>query len=476
MNTDPTLAGWPAPAHPVLMLAYHYPPENKIGAARPHRFARHLQQRGHSVSVVAADVRGAGESAGNIVRAPRDSNPGRVARSSSALLGLVERHILPCRDYLPWVPHAVAAASARIASEPGQVVFSTSPPVATHLAALLLKWRHGVPWIADFRDPFWGNPTRTARRSAAMGPLLERLIFQNADAVIANTDAVAALWSRRYPRWTDKIHVIWNGFDPDDRIEPLPREERIQRRISHVGALYGDRTPLAVASSLERLIASGVLAPGGAQLRLVGPITDRARRDLDAPVLRRLAEHQHLHVDDRTVPQDEARREMLQADWLLLLDLNDRNPGLQLPAKLFDYVRAGRPILAFTNPGSPTERVLARSGVPHACIDPAAPSLAMDAQVASFLRQPLVDAAPSRAFWSEFDARRQTAILARLVRTVAAPLEGFSAGLPASTHASAGYSQSFAALLGPRRSSRGRRAWLAAGTAADGESSDAFTA
>jgi glycosyltransferase involved in cell wall biosynthesis len=434
MSRPFNVMGWGGQARRLLMLAYHFPPETKIGAARPYRFARYLEQSGCTVSVVsaAASADGLGRIA---ARASDDRRPGTMVRSTSALLRFIERQAMPYRDYLPWVPHAVAAASARLEAEPDQVLFSTSPPVATHLAALALKWTHGLPWIADFRDPLWGNPTRTARRAAMVDPLLECLVFQNADAVIANTDAVAALWARRYPRWASKIHVIWNGFDPEDRIESTPRPQRAERVIAHVGELYGTRTPVPLAASLQRLLAAGELQAGSIQLRLVGPIDDGVRRAMDRPALHHLQERCQLHVDDRAVPQAEARQEMLRADWLVVLDLHGERAGLQLPAKVFDYVRACRPILALTSPGSATERVLARSGAAYACIDPAAPPAVMDAQVASFLRQPSTSCAPSPAFWAEFDARHQTAALARIIGDICAPLdecvvEGMAAASP----------------------------------------------
>ncbi len=435
----------------VLMLAYYFPPQNAIGAARPHRFARYLRRLGTPVSVVCSPLpkpgspyeerpsapaphgghdEGQAGAAGDEVQAIRVPGgfPARGQRRLDAIsrvLQAAQRVLLPYDDRLAWLPYACAAASAEVA--PGTVLVSTHPPVVTHLAALALKRRTGRPWIADFRDPLRGNPSRTALRARMIDRATEWLVMHQADAVIANTDASAAMLARRYPRWSGKVSTIWNGFDPEDRMEPLPRADRARRAMSHVGSLYGTRTPLPLVACLNRLIAGGAMPPGAIQFRHIG-YSDPECLDPSNPAYQALQAQGCLHAVTHIVPQREARQEMLAADWLLLLDMNETNPGVQIPAKTFEYIRACRPILALTTPGSSTERVLALSGIPHACVDFAAAPEQFDAEVLAFLRRPFRDATPSTWFWSEFDASRQTAALSALIdrvrrKPVAQPVE-----------------------------------------------------
>ena len=425
----------------VLMLAYYFPPQNAIGAARPSRFVRYLRRLGTPVSVVCSPLPkpgsryeerpstpapqdgqegGQGGPASDEVQAIRvpDGFPAcgqrRLDAISRSLQG-VQRVLLPYDDRLAWLPYACAAASVEVT--PGTVLVSTHPPVVTHLAALALKRRTGRPWIADFRDPLRGNPSRTALRARLIDRAIEWFVVQQADAVIANTDASAAMLARRYPAWAEKISTIWNGFDPEDRMEPLPRADRARRVMSHIGSLYGARTPLPFVACLNRLIEGGAMSPGAIQFRQIG-YSDPECLNPAEPAFQALQAHGCLHVVTHIIPQREARQEMLTADWLLLLDMNETNPGVQIPAKTFEYIRACRPILALTTPGSSTERVLALSGIPHTCIDFAATPEQFDAEVLAFLRRPFRDAAPSARFWSEFDASRQTAALSTLIDRV----------------------------------------------------------
>ena len=422
----------------VLMLAYYFPPQNAVGAARPSRFVRYLRRLGTPVSVVCSPLPkpgsryeerpsapaphggGQGGPASNELQAIRvpgelPARGGRRLDAISRLLQAVQRVLLPYDDRLAWLPYACAAASAEVT--PSTVLVSTHPPVVTHLAALALKRRTGRPWIADFRDPLRGNPSRTALRAGLIDWATEWLVVQQADAVIANTDASAAMLARRYPAWAGKISTIWNGFDPEDRMEPLPRADRARRVMSHVGSLYGARTPLPFVACLNRLIEGGAIPPGAIQFRQIG-YSDPECLDPAEPAYQALQAHGCLHAVTHIVPQREARQEMLTADWLLLLDMNETNPGVQIPAKTFEYIRACRPILALTTPGSSTERVLALSGIPHACVDFAAAPEQFDAEVLAFLRRLFSDVAPSARFWAEFDASRQTAALSALIDRV----------------------------------------------------------
>jgi hypothetical protein len=266
-----------------------------------------------------------------------------------------------------------------------------------------------------------GNPFREGRRAYLFDVVLERLIIGQADAVIANTDAVRRMWVKRYPQWQSKIHLIWNGFDSEDRVTPKPINPRHRRILAHVGTIYGGRTPEPLIASLHRQMVAGLLAADRFQLRLVGPIENNAL-DLTRPACSALLQAGCLHIDARMAPKAEATAEVLDADYLVLLDIvGHEAPSVQLPAKVFDYIRACRPILAFTPEGSVIRRFLAESGIPHLCISPQAPISAIDAAIGAFLAQPAREVAPSEVFWRRFDASEQTQTLAAVIASVSPP-------------------------------------------------------
>jgi hypothetical protein len=294
------------------------------------------------------------------------------------------------------------------------VLLSTSPPLTTHLAALWLKLRYGWKWIADFRDPLVGNPFRKQRWVVCSDRILERLFFRYADALIANTDPVAELWRARYPQWLGKVHVLWNGFDPEDETGPRPLPTRTYRVLAHVGSMYGDRHPNLVLGSVARLIQQGRLAPERLRIQLIGPVSPQAQPHP------RLAETLRasgcLEINAKLVPRAEAGRIIGEADQLLLLDVLNAKAGLQVPGKLFEYIRIGRPILASTTENSPVERILKASGVPYACIYENLPEAESDRRVLAFLQLPVQPVHPSAWFHETFAAEGQARKLSALVK------------------------------------------------------------
>ena len=111
----------------------------------------------------------------------------------------------------------------------------------------------------------------------------------------------------------------------------------------------------------------------------------------------------------------EANRHAAEADYLLLVDFTLFSPGLQIPAKLYTYLRLGRPVLALTTPGSPVEKILEQSGVPYRCLYPSSPAEQIDREVLEFLSLPSTPVRASEWFWNTFDGATQTGLLASVL-------------------------------------------------------------
>jgi hypothetical protein len=241
---------------------------------------------------------------------------------------------------------------------------------------------------------------------------IERQTFRHADAVIANTDTVLETWKRRYPQYAAKLHLIWNGFDPAEQfpVERLPPPRR--RILAHIGAIYGNRHPRLVLESLHRLIGSGRVDPAGVQMLQQGTIEGDFA---SYKGVREELQQRGVWIEKTSVvSKEEARRLQCSVDSLLLLD----TPGVrtfQVPAKLFEYVRVGRPILACTVKGSPVDRLLAESGIPNVRIYFDLPEQEIDARLAAFLALPTDPVPMAPGFAEKFDGSRQTGHLARIL-------------------------------------------------------------
>ncbi len=401
---------------PVLFLALAFPPDPITGAARPGRFYKYLPQFGYRPEVIALRNPAQPEPDAAVHRLPLE-NPGRGDRMALAAGNWIQRHFLPYADSIPWSTVAFRQGDRLFRAGGARPILSTSPPIGTHVAALRLKQRWNVPWIADFRDPLLGNPFRNRRWFFPFDPMLERAIFRSADAIIANTDTLADMWRARYPQWERKIEVIWNGFDPRQPIAAEPLPERPYRVLTHAGSLYGGRHPVLLLRAIERLIAAGRLDPATLRLRFIGTV-DAGLIERHQAAFDTLSARGCLEVNGKTVSPQEATYASATSDYLLLLDLNESNMNVQVPAKIFEYVRIGRPILAFTATNSPVERILSGSEVLFRAISPAAPEEQIDRTVLEFLTLPTEPRDPGPWFTSHFDGIAQTEKLAGILRRI----------------------------------------------------------
>jgi glycosyltransferase involved in cell wall biosynthesis len=397
----------------LLLLSHAFPPENTAAAIRPWQLYKYLPALGYRVHVVASPCGGARQP--QVHRVPRAQEPGRL-KLAEAAARLFARTLAPYNDRLPWAPYAASMGATLIRGEAVAAIVSTHPFLAAHIAALRLKRRTGLPWIADFQDPVLGNPFRNRPWPYPYDRMIERRIFRHADRILANTDTVAAAMRARYPQWADKVSVLWNSFDPEEAVATAARPQRAHRLLAHVGTLYGQRHPRLLLTMLERLGAK----PADIQVRLVGPIEPQMLAR-DRPLYDRLAGTGVLEYGNRLVDRAEALRETAEADYLLLLDLNDGNAALQVPSKLLDYVRTGKPILAFTPKDSPTQRILAGSGIAFVAIDPREDMGTAERKLGEFLCLPTAPRPATAWFEENFNARAQARSVAGLLDGLLAP-------------------------------------------------------
>jgi hypothetical protein len=171
--------------------------------------------------------------------------------------------------------------------------------------------------------------------------------------------------------------------------------------------IYGDRHPGLLFAAFRRLIEQSRLDPRCWKIRSMGGIAETSPMDRSAAEF--LKSRGCLEWIPAG-PKAQAVALVEEADFLLLLDAPT---GLQVPAKVFDYIRIGRPIVAVTPPHSQTASILSRCGIPHLLIHEGAEP---DGALLEFLKLPSGPVRPSEWFLEQFSATTQSRVLAELVR------------------------------------------------------------
>jgi glycosyltransferase involved in cell wall biosynthesis len=241
----------------------------------------------------------------------------------------------------PWSRSVPAAAVAWAQTVPFDVVLATGPPHSTLVAGARVAAELGLPYVAELRDAWGGNPGYQwppAHRQGARSVRLEREAMSAASAVIAISGPIAEEARAAGAR---EAVVIPNGFDPSDvpRWAPAPGPVR----VAFMGRFYDATDPTPFFDGVALAVQRGGPARD-LHLDLVGPDSATAHR----LVAERGLESRITYHGFR--PHDEALEIVSQADVGLVV-LADR-PGSEAiyTSKIFEYLGMGIPILLVGTP------------------------------------------------------------------------------------------------------------------------------
>lgn len=353
----------------VLLVTYHFPPSAASGTFRLLGFANHLPQFDWRVSVVAPPELPWEPTD----RALVDQIPLATAVHSVPYPRRALKILRWAAPWGVWLRPAWRACKSIMTTEPIDAVLTSGPPHCVHVLGYHLRRKFGAPWIADFRDPWLsGSGGRAPRGVGALWARhWERKVFREADAILANAPNATSALRQAFPRYADKIATLTNGFDPFP-IVPSGVSFASPIRLVHAGELYAGRDPRPLLDSVAALNRRSDARP--IHLDIVGR-TSQSGIDLDLEIkARRLGGVVKLHGQ---VAYGAARQAMIDADILVLLDGPGRTIGV--PAKLYEYLGARRPILALAEETSDTANILQQSGMPHRVVSPAKPEKVTDA-------------------------------------------------------------------------------------------------
>jgi len=355
--------GWP---QKVLMVAYYFPPLGMGGVQRAAKFVKYLPRYGWKPVVLTVkpiqyyaydaslmeDVRSAPifrtesldpNRVAFLLRGSQESTAKAPRTFRKGKFWTVMRYGLVPDNKILWVPFALTKGAELIRREGVSAVLTTSPPHSAHLLGILLQRLFGLRWVADFRD-YWTNgdvPYELTPWHKALHRSLERRVLQKADAVTCISDPIAQTLRSHAPDRESSIHVLPNGFDPEDFRDAQPKTfDRIT--IVHNGSLTHFRDPSGFFQPLQEVLEEFPKWKDTLQVLFVGQIFDlslRALPPLVAEITQFVGYQSHR----------ESLFYLLGADLLLFLISSDCPPGI-MTGKVFEYLAAGKPVLAISPP------------------------------------------------------------------------------------------------------------------------------
>jgi glycosyltransferase involved in cell wall biosynthesis len=354
----------------VLMFAYHFPPQGGGGVQRSAFFAHHLPSFGWQPVVVSSpllkdylqdhsllrlipdDVRVTRTKALRI-----DPLISRLNRTWFWRLSRVLQKTVIIDTELGWVPFAINAGLKQIRSDASiRLIYTTAPPFSASLIGLRLHRITGIPWVADFRDP-WSQSALEYREGPAHNRArdrrLEQRVLKSASHVIVNTE-----WNKRrlleqFELVDTCVSVINNGFDElsfrNAEARTSPPSQNGSFRLLFVGSAYSDYHPGPILDALSAEARRH--PPGTFEFQCIG------RSATWAESWRSLLESAGVTVNIVTyMPHERLIDHYLRAHAVIFG--YPPRVDYSLPGKIFEYLRSGRPIIATGAPESQTADLL----------------------------------------------------------------------------------------------------------------------
>jgi glycosyltransferase involved in cell wall biosynthesis len=239
-----------------------------------------------------------------------------------------------------WIKPSVRFLLRYLKENPVDAILTDGPPHTNTVIAMRLAQKTGIPWLADFQDPWtqvdYYKMLSIGKWADARHRRLEQECFKTATKITIASPS----WKKDLESiGASNVDVLYYGYDEEDFTESKTEQNQIFT-ILHSGVLGEDRLPLSLFEALSQLKLEMPELAGNFKLIFQGQCHY---------ALKELTEQYHLNVEttfEGFVPRKTAIRSMISADLLLLLLNQAENAKGRIPGKFYEYLRSGNEILS----------------------------------------------------------------------------------------------------------------------------------
>lgn len=255
-----------------------------------------------------------------------------------------------------WIKPSVNFLVPWLRDNPVDLVATNGPPHSMHLIGLGIKREVGLPWLADFRDPWTGidfyDQLKLSKRADKKHKRLENKVLMNADRITT----VSWSWAEDMKALCGRdIDVISNGFDDED-FKGIERKTPDGFVITHVGSMNRDRNPELFWEVISEMARDNEDFGKDLKIRFIGFTDNNVWVTLEKLGLSKYVEKINY------LPHGEVL-EKASASSLLFLPLNN-TPNVKgiVPGKIFEYLALRIPVLCIGDVNGDSARIIDSTG------------------------------------------------------------------------------------------------------------------
>lgn len=363
----------------IIIVSYAYPPINVVGALRAHAIAKHIDKKKYNVTVITCNpakdsedinvqesefyndtikLIKIGNYVGGIVgqaksKDRRDVNIKSIIKS--AIYKPTKIFIYPDKGMFWYYSVINYLRKNKNILKNTDIILSTSPLITTHnIARYIKKVNPKIKWVADFRDFYYlNNLTDGKSLKYIFHKRLEAKFIKEADSLVFVTETMLESYQKCYIEHKDKMQCIYNGFNKDDFLYSGDQPLEGKFSLFYAGSFYnGLRSPLTLLQLLDKAFENKILSKEEVSIKIAGNIDDKMMATIES--------YESSYCVDYLgfVSRNEALNHMYNSTFLWLIVANIKSHYQTVPAKLFEYIAARRPIINFSPVISESSKII----------------------------------------------------------------------------------------------------------------------
>lgn len=346
----------------VLIITYYWPPAGGSGVQRWLKFVKYLQNFDIEPIIYTVDnAKYPKEDASLLIEVPKnvtilkqpiweptnllfwkknkDGKTGISNVSKGGFLSFIRGNFFIPDPKIFWVQSSVKFLQKYIAEHKVATIISTGPPHSMHLIAQKLHQKNKIKWLADFRDPwsnlYYNKDFKQLSFAKKKNLKLEQSVLQSADCILTVSNSL----QKEFAKMSKNVKVITNGFDDEIYQE---KETKLDKKfsISYIGLLPKQSNPKLLFKVLEEISQENLNFKEDLELNFIGDISEDIKEEIKKFSFLENTNFKG-YVSHKKAIQYQNKSQVL----LLLIPNVANNKGI-LTGKLFEYLKAKRPILA----------------------------------------------------------------------------------------------------------------------------------